>query len=261
MSEKLRKKRLSVLFAAAAIAVVGTFSMPNYPQPLSYHDFADKRGLFGVANFGDVMGNLAFAIVGICGFIATLKRWPAKTGAEFWLWAVFFAGVFTVAFGSGYYHLAPDNHTLVWDRLPMTVAFMSLFSIAIMERVDEKWGVRLFPVFLAVGVFSVWYWNYTEGLGAGDLRLYALVQFFPLLAILMMMALFPPKYPGTAKYMFFTLGWYVAAKLLEHFDKEIFSMLGGVVSGHTLKHIAAAIGVAYMVSYVKAGDKTLGAKK
>ena len=254
-SVNLRNKRLALLFAAGFVAVAGVFSFPPVAQPLDYHDFADKRGLFGIPNFGDVMGNLAFTVVGILGMIATLKRWPARAGAEFWLWAVFFAGVFMVAFGSGYYHWSPDNHTLVWDRLPMTVAFMSLFSIVIMERVDAKWGVRLFPLFLGIGVFSVWYWNYTEGLGRGDLRLYGLVQFFPVLAILMMMALFPPKYPGTAKFMFHTLGWYLAAKLLEHFDKDIFAILGTAVSGHTLKHLAAAAGVAYMVSYVKAGAK------
>lgn len=251
--QKVRLNKILVLLTAGFIAVAGTFTMPPIPQDLAYHNFADTRGWLGVPNFGDVMGNLAFAIVGIAGIFAVLKRWPEKRGAEFWLWLVFFVGVFMVAFGSGYYHLNPSNKTLVWDRLPMTIAFMSLFSIVIMERVDEKWGVRFFPLFLAAGVFSVWYWDYTEGLGHGDLRPYALVQFFPMLAILMMMALFAAKYPKATKYLFFTLGWYMAAKLLEHFDKEIFGMLGGAISGHTLKHLAAALGVAYMVSYVKAG--------
>lgn len=250
--EKARKQRLLLLLAVALIAAVGTFSMPPIPQDLAYHDFADKRGWLGIPNFGDVMGNLAFSLVGIMGMVAVLKRWPVKRGAEFWLWSVFFAGVFTVALGSGYYHWNPDNHTLVWDRLPMTIAFMSLFSIVIMERINAAWGLRLFPLFLVAGLFSVRYWNYTEGLGKGDLRPYALVQFFPLVTILIIISLFPPKYPGATKYMFYTLGWYVVAKLLEHFDRQIFDLLGGAVSGHTLKHVAAAIGVGYMVSYVKA---------
>lgn len=255
LSAKARRTRVLLLFATALIAVVGTFSMPPVPQDPAYHDFADKRAFLGIPNFGDVMGNLAFAVVGLFGLVAAWKRWFFEKTAEFWLWAIFFAGVFLVAFGSGYYHLWPDNHTLVWDRLPMTIAFMSLFSIVIMERVDEKWGIRLFPLFLAAGVFSVFYWDYTEGLGQGDLRPYALVQFFPIVAILMMIALFPAKYPGATKYIFFTLGWYVIAKLLEHFDQNIFGLLGGAVSGHTLKHLAAAVGVAYMICYVKAGAK------
>lgn len=253
LSAKARRTRVLLLFATALVAAVGTFSMPPIAQDLAYHDFADGRAFLGIPNFGDVTGNIPFAIVGLLGLVAVWKRWFFEKAAEFWLWIVFFAGVFAVAFGSGYYHLAPDNHTLVWDRLPMTAAFMSLFSIIIMERVDRQWGLWLFPLFLAAGVFSVVYWDYTEGLGRGDLRPYALVQFFPMLAILMMIALFPPKFPGATKYIFYTLGWYVAAKLLEHFDKEIFALLQGAVSGHTLKHIAAAIGVSYMICYVKAG--------
>lgn len=50
------------------------------------------------------------------------------------------------------------------------------------------------------------------------------------------------------------VGWYIAAKLLEHFDPQIFALTGHVVSGHTLKHVAAAVGVACMVPYMKAGD-------
>lgn len=252
MKSKLLKKRLGVLLAAAIIAVVGAYSMPPMPQDIAYHDFADSRALFGIPGFGNVIGNLAFAVVGICGIMAVMKRWPHRHGAEFKLWLVFFAGVFMVAFGSGYYHLAPDNHRLVWDRLPMTIAFMSLLSIVVMERVDEKWGAWLFLPFLAIGAGSVFYWDYTESLGRGDLRPYGLVQFLPMLAIFMMIAMFPPRYPGSTRYMFFTLGWYVLGKLLEHFDRQVFDALGGMVSGHTLKHLAAAAGVACMVGYVRA---------
>lgn len=240
-----------VLIAAAVIAVAGVFSMPPIAQDLAYHDFADKRALFGIPNFGNVAGNLAFAVAGVFGLLSVLKHWPRHLGVEFRLWLVFFASVFMVAFGSGYYHLAPDSDRLIWDRLPMVVAFMSFFSLSIIERVDEKWGARLFPVFLAAGAFSIWYWHHAD-----DLRLYALVQFFPVLAILMIIAMFEPKYPGTAKYFFYTLGWYMAAKLLEHFDRGIFDALGGIVSGHTLKHLAAAAGVACMIGYVRSEKPT-----
>lgn len=247
-----RNGRIGILFAVAAACFIGAFLVPPIAQDLAYHDFADKRGWLGIPNFGDVMGNLAFAIVGIWGIAATFKKRADLSAADFKLWLLLFLGVFLVAFGSGYYHLAPDNHTLVWDRLPMTIAFMSLFSIVIRERVSEKWGVRLFPLFLAAGLFSVWYWNHTEALGQGDLRPYALVQFFPIVAILLMIALFPAREPKATRYLFLTLGWYIVAKVLEHFDPQVFALLGGTVSGHTIKHVAAAIGVAYMIPYMKA---------
>lgn len=245
---------VAIFLGLAVLAIAGVFSLSAIAQDPAYHDFADKRSFLGIPNFGDVMGNLAFAVVGIAGLVRAHHRWPRHKGADFWLWAVFFGGVFLVAFGSGYYHLAPGNATLVWDRLPMTIAFMSLFSIVIRDRMHERWGLLLFPAFLLIGIGSVWYWDWTESLGRGDLRPYALVQFYPVLAIILMIALFPPRHAGTAKYLFWTLGWYIAAKLLEHFDPQIFALTGHVVSGHTLKHVAAAVGVACMVPYMKAGD-------
>ena len=38
-----------------------------------------------------------------------------------------------VAIGSSYYHWKPSNSRLVWDRLPMTVGFMSLVAVVISE--------------------------------------------------------------------------------------------------------------------------------
>lgn len=42
--------------------------------------------------------------------------------------AVLFAGVLLTSAGSTWYHLAPTNDSLVWDRLPMTLGFMGLFA-------------------------------------------------------------------------------------------------------------------------------------
>ena len=156
LSPMTRKNRILLLVAVALIAIVGTFSMAPIPQDHAYHDFADSRAFLGIANFGDVMSNLPFALVAIVGMITVAKRRPVRRRGEFLLCAVFFVGVFMVAFGSGYYHLEPNNKTLVWDGLPMTIAFMFLFSIVIAERVDEEWGIRLFPLLLICGIASVW---------------------------------------------------------------------------------------------------------
>jgi hypothetical protein len=233
----------------ALLLIALAFVFPPIAQDLTYHDFADKRGVAHVPNAGDVLSNIPFCIAGLWGMLLLWRGQAADKTAGL-LWYIFFGGVFLVGFGSGYYHWSPDNQTLVWDRLPMTIAFMSLFSLVIAERIDARLGYALFPVLLMIGAGSVWYWAYTESIEAGDLRPYALVQFLPVVLILMMVALFPSVAGGT-RYLLWCLGWYLAAKGLEHFDDEVFALLGHTVSGHSLKHLAAAAGVACLLPYAK----------
>lgn len=242
--------KIYLVVAVAAALMVLTFMFAPIAQDLAYHDFADKRGLPFLPNAGDVLSNLPFCFVGLLGLWRVFRAKGAVALAARALWAVFFGGVFLVGFGSGYYHWAPDNHTLVWDRLPMTVAFMSLFALVIAERINARAGYVLAPFLLIVGAGSVWYWDYTESIGAGDLRPYALVQFLPVVLILMMLQLFPSAIGGT-RYVMWCLGYYMLAKLLEHFDDQIFALLGGAVSGHSLKHLAAAAAVACLLPYAK----------
>jgi hypothetical protein len=251
----MTKKSKVILIILISFVVTGlTFTFPPIAQDPAYHNFADKRWLLGIPNFCDVMGNLLFIIFGFMGMRAVFEsRNDIKTFAtkgEIIPWEVFFAGTFLIGFGSGYYHLEPNNHTLVWDRLPMTIAFMSIISLVIMLRISEKGGLFLFPLFLIVGAGSVFYWDYTESLGHGDLRPYALVQFLPMLLLPLICWLLPARYNGL-KYPMYALLWYGLAKVLEYFDPDIFAMTGELVSGHTLKHIAAAIAVYVMVVYVQ----------
>lgn len=249
-----RNRTILALSAFALCAIAGAFFSPPVAQDPAYHQFADTRPLFGIPNFGDVAGNLAFILFGMLGlgFLCRLEENDPRLSmrGEKWLWGIFFFGAFLVGFGSGYYHLDPHNATLVWDRLPMTIAFMSFFALIIMERTGERAGLTLFPLLLLIGAASVFYWDYTESMGRGDLRPYALVQFLPLVIIPFMLWLLPARYTGL-RYIAYTLGWYVIAKLLEHFDDSIFDLTFGVVSGHTLKHIAAALGVHMLLLYVR----------
>jgi hypothetical protein len=145
-------------------------------------------------------------------------------------------GLLLTAFGSAYYHLAPDNARLVWDRLPMTIVFMPLVASLIQQRVDVRLGLWLLPVLIAVGIGSVLQWRWSEQQGSGDLRFYAAVQLYALLALLA--ALLPPPRYTRGSDLLAVAGLYVLAKLCEAADKQIFS-LGHIVSGHTLKHLAA----------------------
>lgn len=231
------------LIVAAAALVFICFLVPRIPQPQSYHLFADRRSFLGIPNFGDVVSNLPFAIIGVWGLLFLLRfRSSRRAGIfldrrELWPYLIVFAGLLLTAFGSAYYHLAPDNSRLVWDRLPMTVTFMSLVAAIIAERVNVRLGVWLLPVLLIVGAASVLQWYWSETIGAGDLRFYAALQAYSALVILLIM-FFPRRYTRTADFGL-VIGFYVVAKALETFDKSVFAALG-VVSGHTLKHLAAA---------------------
>jgi hypothetical protein len=239
------------------ITVLGiVLCLPSLPQDPSYHQFADQRTLLGIPNNLNVTSNLPFLLVGILGLWLVLgsglRAAPVAADqcfldeSERWAFVVLFLGVLFTGLGSAYYHWEPNNDRLVWDRLPLAVAFMAFFASTIGERIQVQAGTwLLFPLGL-LGAGSVVNWGRTD-----DLRIYAIVQFFPLLIIPIMLWFFPPRYTGTG-YIWGALGWYVSAKIFElhAVDYGIFS-LGQLVSGHTLKHLAAAVGAFWIFLYLK----------
>jgi hypothetical protein len=205
-------------------SLAGLLQIPPIPQDQSYHEFADQRTLFGIPNFWNVVSNLPFIAVGAAG----LLRLCHNSGTM-----IIFLGIFLTGFGSSFYHWNPNDDSLFWDRLPMTLSFMGTLSVLVEERVDARMGAALLWPLLAIGVFSLLIWRWT-----GDLRLYVWVQFFPFVALLLLFLLFPPKYTGLS-YWLIAAGLYALAKLLELYDREIYSTVS-VLSGHTFKHFAAA---------------------
>lgn len=256
-------RKISLLVGFGALAVLVLLFVAPISQDPAYHEFADPRGLWGIANFGDVTSNLPFCLVGLLGFWAVFQHRGdgnrVVLPSEGWMLMLAFLGIALVGPGSAYYHLSPSNDTLLWDRLPMTIGFMSIFALMVLERVKVKAGQYLLPFLLAIGVSSVFYWHHTETLGRGDLRPYIWVQFFPTLAIPFMLWQLPPRYTQTRQ-LWWMIGWYILAKVLEHFDKGVFVLLGGMVSGHTLKHLAAAMGTYHLVRYVQKRRRILAEK-
>lgn len=235
---------IGVLLGVTAAAVVAACVVPPIPQDPAYHRFADTRPIGGVPNAWAVLSNLPFVLVGLAGFRQVLAA-PAGASAPFvesrerWPYALFFAGVALTGVGSAYYHWAPDNARLVWDRLPMTIGFMALLAAIVAERVSATAGLALLLPLLLAGAGSVAYWHAGELRGAGDLRPYALVQFAPGVLIALMLWLFPARYTHGG-YLVGVIVIYGAAKLVEVLDVPIFSM-GHLLSGHTLKHLTAAL--------------------
>jgi hypothetical protein len=241
--------KVGILVGVALLAVGITSFISPIAQDPAYHQFADRRTLFGIPNFGDTASNIGFLIVGALGLAFVLgKRGRAMFDApgERWPYLIFFVGVALVSVGSAYYHVNPTTETLFWDRLPMTVAFMALLSAFITDRIHTRVGVVvMLPLLLAIGIGTVMYWHLTEAAGHGDLRPYGLVQFYPMLAIPLICLFFPGR-RTTGKHVFYMALWYSLAKVCEHFDSEIYALLGNTVSGHTLKHLIAAVAT-YMV--------------
>ncbi len=212
----------------APLACLFLFAGP-IPQDQSFHVLADRRSLLGVPNFADVASNLLFLLAGLAGLWRSLNADGARRS-----WMTFFLGVTLVFFGSGYYHLAPRDDSLVWDRLPMTLAFMGLFAALLAEHVSERIELPLLVAVLVTGVASVLLWKHT-----GDLRVYIWVQATPLLAILYVLAAYPGRYTHR-RYLIYGLGCYAIAKAAELSDALIFGWTSEMISGHTLKHLLAA---------------------
>jgi hypothetical protein len=242
------------LVVLTVAVVLAACLAPRAAQPLSYHNFADHRPWLGIPNFGDVASNLAFLVFGVWGLVylfgltAPEVRECFVDPRERWFYLAVFAGMILTGLGSAYYHGAPDNDRLVWDRLPMTLVFMSLVAAMIAERISVRTALWLWPGLLSIGIFSVLQWHWSEQAGRGDLRFYAAVQVYAVLVLVLMLFL-PARYTRSSD-LGVVVGFYVLAKLLETFDKQVYA-LGYVLSGHTLKHIAAGLAGYWILNMIQ----------
>ena len=242
-----RAFRARLLFIVGlSVAVSGAVLLvPRFAQPTWYHDFADRRCLLGVPHLLNVVSNLPFVVVGLLGVLFTMSQAARRPGGSFrepserWPYALLFGAIALTGIGSAYYHSDPNNARLLWDRLPLAIAFMTFFAITIGERIHPRAGAGLLLPLVLLGGGSVVYWHLSEIHGAGDLRFYLVVQLYPLLAIPLLMLLFPPRYTRSAD-LVAALLCYLLAKALELLDTQVYAQ-GGIVSGHTLKHLMAGL--------------------
>jgi hypothetical protein len=222
---------LPVFAIAGALAVL--YARPPIGQDQAYYQFADQRAVVGWPNFGDVASNLPFLLVGLAGLTALRRHNHARPSA----WGTFFGGVALVAFGSAWFHWAPSDATLVWDRFPMTVAFTSLLVALLGEAVSPR-GARfaLAPALLLASA-TVLYWRWAD-----DLRPYFAVQFVSLLGVAGIAALGKLPAGWRRRWIWLGLGCYALAFAAEQLDHRIYAATGHLFSGHTLKHLLAAAG-------------------
>jgi hypothetical protein len=236
---KLRINKIPLIISILLTLILLILLIEPMPQDINYHGFSDISALFSIPNGLNVLSNIPFLLVGVFGYCkaSTISSEnPLKTA-----YLIFYLGVLLVSIGSGYYHLSPNNSSLVWDRLPMTIAFMALFTFVIGEFIDKSIVNYMLWPFILLGLSSIAYWQYTESIGAGDLRFYILVQFVPLLAIPIIISLFEGVRGNKISYWQLII-CYILAKLFELYDKEVHQLLG-LISGHSLKHLFAAFGI------------------
>ncbi len=248
MSYSLDRRPL-ILGVFALVLFSYAFYMKPLPQDPAFYNFADTALFLGVPNFWNVATNLPFLGVGLWG-IWHLIRFPRPKNLSSW---IYFGGVFFTGVGSTYFHWTPTPDSLMWDRLPMTVAFSGFFATLISVLVNRKWGYHLGWILSLYGISSVIYWRYTESLGEGDLRPYALLQ----AGILAYIPLTLTLYREQKKALRWVLGAFLAyagAKILEFYDHEVFHILG-VCGGHPLKHLTAGLATWFLAMWILQTDR------
>jgi hypothetical protein len=242
-----RHWRAGALVILLLALFAGAMAFEPIAQNPEYHDFADQRLLLGVPNLANVASNIAFLVVGALG-MALCAGWRRRPGGVSWM--VCFACTVLLAVGSAYYHWAPGDATLFWDRLPLALVVMALFVALVAEHAGE-WPERfLLTLAMAIGAASVLWWRWS-----GDLRPYLWVQFAPLLCIPVVLAMFPARY-SYRRFLLYGLGVYGLAKVAEMQDKEIFALTSHVVSGHTLKHLLAAGAILMLLVMLRRREAT-----
>jgi hypothetical protein len=238
------KRALLAVLTLASLAVL--FFVTPIPQPAGYHQFTDQRTILGVPHFMDVASNLPFLVAGLVGFYNAVAGKglyypdPAARGP----WTLLGLAVSLTAFGSAYYHWAPSDAALFWDRLPMAIAFSAVLGILVMERVDRKIGALLWVPLVIAGIWSLVYWRTHN-----DLRFYGLLQGWAMVLTPVILLLFPAPCTGT-RWLWLACGLYGLAKGFELLDAPIFALTRGI-SGHTLKHLAAGAGSWYFFVHLR----------
>lgn len=246
----VKRKTLGII-GLVVIALAGVALVPAIPQDPAYHRYADQRMVLGIPNFWNVFSNLPFVVLGLLGAATVaLNRAPGYLSELKPIYLTFFSGVFLTGLGSAYYHLAPSNPTIVWDRLALTILFMAFFSAVWGEHVSASAALKMVWPLVAIGFASVVYWYLSETRGRGDLRIYAAVQFLPMVLVPLILIFYRSRLTGVG-YVWGILAAYGVAKAAEVLDGALYDLLPGF-SGHEIKHWVAAGGVfVYYLAGVK----------
>jgi hypothetical protein len=226
-----------VAFVALAVPWIAASLLPTVAQWQGYHELADQRTLAGVPHAANVLSNLPFLLVGALGLVRLRGAGVRGVAAPYGL---LFAGVLLTAFGSAWYHLDPRDATLVWDRVPIALAFAGLVAGTLADRAPRR-GLPYAAAFAAVAAATVLAW-----VVAGNLLPYVAMQASFVGAALVATARLPSRFTH-ARWLYGAAALYGLGVACEYFDRAIEAAAHGAISGHTLKHLLAALAL-YVVA-------------
>lgn len=228
------------------VAVIAVLAYGPIAQFADFHQFADQVDWLGIPHAADVLSNIGFALVGLWGAWRLYPlRGQAAIAAGWPGYALFLAGLVLTAAGSSYYHLAPDDFRLIWDRLPISLACAGLLAAVRAETRRDGHALRDAVLLAVFAVAGVAWWYYTSLHGQGDLRPYLLLQ--GLVVVLIPLWQAEVRAPAADRVWFgAALALYLLARVAELNDHAWLAATDWV-SGHTLKHVLATAAAAVLV--------------
>lgn len=240
-----------LLLGSIMLFVVGTVLQLVWPlaQAASYHHFADQRALGFIPHAADVLSNVVILAAGLA-CLGWAKRnayrhdpqppkFPGMVVAGF--------GLVLTAIGSAYYHWAPSDATLVWDRLPMTIVFAGILAMLWTSNTGQRVGWVPLLIMVAVSLGTIAYW-----LALNSLWPYAILQFGGLMFIVGL---------TLTRKVDSVLGWtmvivfYGLAKIFESLDWQVWELTHHVIAGHALKHVSSGLAGAALILVANAAPR------
>ena len=117
----------------------------------------------------------------------------------------------------------------------MGFAFAGLLGLAAAGRVSERVGAAMGLAVLLLAPVCVHLWA-----ANGNLLAWVVLQFGGM-ALVLALACVRPRIGAIDIRWGWIIAAYTAAKILELGDHEVYAFTGHLVSGHTLKHVVAAL--------------------
>lgn len=246
---RIRRQVWLIITTAVVICAGLRVALGPFPQDPSYHLLADTRTLLdAIPRAGDVLTNLAILAAGLFGL--ALRPRMTIAAEERTALHVLIAATLLTAVGSAYYHWAPANATLAWDRLPLAIVLVSVLALVMADRVHSLFAREALWPLTVLAAVSVVVWSVSEAMGRGDLLLYLVVRVGAGITIALLVIFRRPRHTGTR--------WLVAALIgellmaaFERLDHEIFRLTGGLVSGHSLKHVMVGVALGFVFWWLR----------
>ncbi|HTR09000.1 MAG TPA: hypothetical protein VMJ11_20585 [Paraburkholderia sp.] len=237
-----------LLFGGVMLFVVGTALQLAWPlvQAASYHHFADERSLGFIPNAADVLSNVVI-LAGGFACLGWVKRNASRQPPQFPGMAVAGFGLVLTAIGSAYYHWAPSDATLVWDRLPMTIVFAGILAMLWTSTTAQRVGWLPLLILVAVSLGTIEYW-----LAFNSLWPYAILQFGGL-AFIVGLTL-TRKVDSVFGWMM-VIVFYGVAKIFESLDWQVWELSHHVIAGHALKHVSSGLAGAALILVANAAPR------